>query len=170
MSASTRAPVAASAQAVQSARIAAPFAVIGLHASTVAVTRVEFLARSTPELAATGALVARAARQIQRYLADPGFRFDLPLDPGGSAFQLRVWQALAAIPPGSLRTYGELARALHSAPRAVGQACRANPIPLIVPCHRVIGRQGLGGFMGAVAGDPVAIKRWLLGHEGASPR
>ncbi len=167
MSGSPRPAVAARTPDIQCARIAAPFAVIEVHATAVALTRVEFLARSTAELTPSGALAERAAREIQRYLGDPEFRFELPLDPAGSAFRLRVWRALSAIPPGAVRTYGEIARALHSAARPVGQACGANPIPLIVPCHRVVGRQGLGGFMGAVAGDPIAIKGWLLRHEGA---
>ncbi|MGH8800240.1 MAG: methylated-DNA--[protein]-cysteine S-methyltransferase, partial [Casimicrobiaceae bacterium] len=78
-----------------------------------------------------------------------------------------VWDALATIPVGESRTYGELARSLHTAPRAVGGACGANPIALVIPCHRVVGSQGsLGGFMGVTAGDPIAIKRWLLTHEG----
>ena len=87
--------------------------------------------------------------------------------PGGTAFQRRVWDAIAAIPLAESRTYGEVARGLHSAARAVGQACGANRIALIIPCHRVVGSRGsLGGFMNKDRGDPVAIKRWLLAHEG----
>ena len=85
----------------------------------------------------------------------------------GTQFRERVRQALTKIPVGESRTYGELARQLHTAPRAVGGACGANDIALVVPCHRVVGSQGsLGGFMHAVDGDPLAIKRWLLRHEG----
>ncbi len=106
-------------------------------------------------------------RQLERYLDDPHFRFTLPLAPlarrSGGASGTRS----AGIPVGESRTYGELARQLHTAPRAVGGACGANHIALVIPCHRVVGSQGsLGGFMHAVEGDPLAIKRWLLAHEG----
>ena len=78
-----------------------------------------------------------------------------------------MWKAIAAIPLGQSRTYGEVARMVRSAPRAVGQACGANRVALIIPCHRVVGALGvLGGFMNAHRGDPIAIKRWLLAHEG----
>ncbi len=106
-------------------------------------------------------------RQIERYLADPHYRFTLPLSPAGTPFRRRVWEALSRIPVGESRTYGELARQLHTAPRAVGGACGANDIALVIPCHRVVGSHGsLGGFMHADAGDPLSIKRWLLAHEG----
>ena len=76
------------------------------------------------------------------------------------------WAALQDIPAGTVLTYGELARQLDSAARAIGGACRNNPIPILIPCHRVVGQQGLGGYAGAVTGDPLGIKRWLLRHEG----
>jgi methylated-DNA-[protein]-cysteine S-methyltransferase len=82
-------------------------------------------------------------------------------------FQRRVWQAIATIPVGESRTYAEIAAMVRSSARAVGGACGRNPVALIVPCHRVVGSRGsLGGFMNAAAGEPVAIKRWLLAHEG----
>jgi methylated-DNA-[protein]-cysteine S-methyltransferase len=106
------------------------------------------------------------AAPFAAYFADPSHRIELPLRPSGTAFQRRVRQAIAAIPPGATRTYGELARALGSAARAVGGACRANPYPLIVPCHRVVARTGLGGFAGDRTGRLLDIKRRLLRHEG----
>jgi methylated-DNA-[protein]-cysteine S-methyltransferase len=118
-------------------------------------------------MAPTYGLAERAVRQIERYLADPHFRFTLPLAPEDTAFRQRVRQALEQIPVGESRTYGEIARRLQTAPRAVGGACGANSIAVVVPCHRVVGSHGsLGGFMGVTAGDPLAIKRWLLHHEG----
>ena len=107
-------------------------------------------------------------RQLDDYFADGQSRFDLPLAAGGTAFQHRVWSLMVAIPPGRTRTYGEIARELASAPRAVGQACRANPLPIVVPCHRVVGAQGLGGFAGDTSGRKLAVKRWLLRHEGVA--
>ena len=144
-----------------------PFAVLGIRTAGGSVTGIEYLSKRERAQAPTDAVAERACRQIERYLADPQWSFTLPLAPAGSAFRRRVWHALAKIPVGESRTYGELARALHSAPRAVGGACGANPIALVIPCHRVVGSQGsLGGFMGATDGEPIAIKRWLLTHEG----
>jgi methylated-DNA-[protein]-cysteine S-methyltransferase len=105
-------------------------------------------------------------RQLGGYFADARIPFDLPLHLGGTDFQRRVWAAMQAIPAGQTRTYGAIAAQLGSAPRAVGQACRANPCPIVVPCHRVVGARGLGGFAGDTSGRKLAVKRWLLTHEG----
>jgi methylated-DNA-[protein]-cysteine S-methyltransferase len=106
-------------------------------------------------------------RQLGAYFRDPRFRFDLPMESAGTPFQRRVWEVLRAIPSGETRTYGALAAELGTSPRAVGGACRANPVPLVVPCHRVVAADGLGGFSGATAGPRLAAKRWLLVHEGS---
>ncbi len=152
---------------VYSAKLRTQFAVLGIRTASGAVTGIEYLPMSTRAQAPTDAIAELTCRQIERYLADPQFRFTVPLAPKGTAFRRRVWDAITAIPVGESRTYGELARKLATAPRAVGGACGANPIALVVPCHRVVGSQGaLGGFMGATGGDPIAIKRWLLEHEG----
>jgi methylated-DNA-[protein]-cysteine S-methyltransferase len=87
------------------------------------------------------------------------------LKPAGTLFQQRVWSALLSIPVGSVITYGELARRVESSPRAVGGALRANPIPVLIPCHRVVALSGLGGYAGASEAGQVR-KRWLLAHEG----
>jgi len=99
------------------------------------------------------------------YFQDPGHLIDLSTELLGTAFQRRVWRAIATIPAGSTRTYGALAADLGSSARAVGGACRANPCPLVVPCHRVVARRGLGGFAGDLDGRLLAIKRDLLAHE-----
>ena len=149
------------------AKIRTPFAVLGIRTAGDKVTAIEYLPRTERAQKPTDAVAARAVRELERYLADPHHRFTLPLAPRGTEFQRRVWDAIAAIPVGESRTYGEIARKVRSAPRAVGQACGANPIALVVPCHRVIGSMGsLGGFMNAEGGDPLAVKRWLLEHEG----
>ncbi len=90
----------------------------------------------------------------------------MKLKTGGTDFQQNVWKRLLQIPLGSTATYGQLADELNSSPRAVGNACRGNPCPLVIPCHRVVGKSGLGGFSGQVSGPKLAIKRWLLTHEG----
>jgi len=109
--------------------------------------------------------IANVIDQLQCYFLDPGWRFDLPLAPSGTPFKQRVWQALQSIPPGETKNYGRLATQLCTSARAVGNACRENPIPIVIPCHRVVGAHGLGGYMGSWDGEPVAIKQWLLTHE-----
>jgi len=99
------------------------------------------------------------------YLNNPDAQFTLPLKLNGTPHQQKVWRAMCKIPRGETRSYGELAAELRSAAQAVGQACGANPLPIVVPCHRVVGKSGLGGFMKHGSGDPLDIKRWLLAHE-----
>jgi len=148
------------------AKMKTPFAVLGIRTAAGVVTNIEYLPKSERAKAPDNALAERVMRQVERYFADPEFRFSLPLAAAGTPFRERIREALNAIPVGESRTYGELARRLHTAPRAVGGACGANDIALVVPCHRVVGSQGsLGGFMHAIDGDPLAIKRWLLTHE-----
>lgn len=151
------------------ARFPAPFAVLGITTDGTALTAIAFLPLGTPALSPQDEISRLVCAQLQAYLDDPSFRFDLPLAPHGTVFQTRVWQALRQIPGGSTQSYGELARQLDSAPRAVGQACGANPIPLIIPCHRVLAQGGLGGFMNSTGGEPLAIKQWLLQHERRQP-
>ena len=145
--------------------IAAPTFCVGVCCSEAALLEIRYLepqAESLPE----NALAAEAVRQIRAYLADPAQAFDLPLAVSGSAFQRRVWQQIAAIPLHRTRTYGEIAGLLESAPRAVGQACGANPFPLVIPCHRVIAADGrLGGLARQRGGFLLDVKRWLLSHE-----
>ncbi len=118
-------------------------------------------ARESPE--DDGALVREAERQLRAYFEERSFRFDLPLAPPGTPFQKRVWAALLDIPAGTTTSYGALAATLGSGPRAVGTANGSNPVAVVVPCHRVIGKDGsLTGY-----GGGLPRKRWLLHHEGA---
>ena len=105
-----------------------------------------------------------AVRQLGAYLAGDLDQFDLPLAPAGSEFQQSVYQAMLAIPKGSTRSYGDIAKELGVPPQPVGQACGSNPIPVIIPCHRVVGGAGLGGFSG---NGGVETKIKLLRFEGA---
>lgn len=110
--------------------------------------------------------VRRVAKWMNDYFSSPRqVRGGLPLVPGGTPFQRRVWQALQAIPCGQTLSYGELAQRLGSGARAVAAACRSNPIPLVIPCHRVVAATGPGGYMGKTAGAALAIKQWLIDHE-----
>lgn len=111
------------------------------------------------------AVAKRAAQALDAYFTDPRALLEMPLLLSGTAYRRKVWEAMRAIPVGAVRTYSEIAGAVGGSARAVGGACGANPIPLFVPCHRVVGTSGLGGFsMGG--GRGLAIKRWLLEHEG----
>ena len=89
----------------------------------------------------------------------------LPLCPQGTAFQRKVWYTLRQIPIGQTKTYGELAKELNTSPRALANACRKNPFPLIIPCHRVLAKTGIGGYAGEVTGKLIDIKTTLLQHE-----
>lgn len=150
------------------AKLVAPFAVLGIIIEEDWLTDIEYLPMDTQPLAPQNYLAKEVCRQLQVYLTEPGFRFDLSLHIGGTAHQRRVWQAIQTIPSGKTSSYAEIATQLHSAPRAVGRACGANRIPIIIPCHRVIAKNGgLGGFMNASDGNPLEIKRWLLRHESA---
>jgi methylated-DNA-[protein]-cysteine S-methyltransferase len=147
-----------------------PFATLGITTSATHVTGIRFLSTATPAAAPKRGTIAHlACVQLQAYLEDPRFEFDLPIALSGTRHRLAVWEAMQRIPAGKTRTYGELAHEIRSSARAVGGACGANPIPVVVPCHRVIAAGGdLGGFMGSRAeGFERNIKRWLLGHEGA---
>lgn len=105
-------------------------------------------------------------RQLHAYFSGDLQIFDLPfLFPAATEFQMRVWQQIRKIKYGETRTYGDIAAAIKSGPRAVGGACRANRLLLIVPCHRVVGKSDLGGFMGDPDGRLVRRKQWLLEHE-----
>ena len=150
------------------AKLPTPFALLGIRTEGDALAEIAFLPGTGKPFAPQSRLAARACAQIERYLNDPQFRFDLPLVRQGTEFQRRVWTKIAAIGAGRTRSYGELARELRSAPRAVGQACGANPIPIVVPCHRVLAAGGIGGFAHHQGGFHLAIKRWLLAHEGAA--
>ena len=112
-----------------------------------------------------GEALAPFLAEFRDYFAGRLRRFTLPLAARGTAFQQAVWQALCDIPYGETRSYGDIARALNTPAQAIGQACGANPLPILIPCHRVLGAKGLGGFS---AKGGVETKVWLLRHEGAA--
>jgi methylated-DNA-[protein]-cysteine S-methyltransferase len=105
--------------------------------------------------------------QLEHYFKDPGWRFTLNMGKDGTEFQQRVWKKLQDIPHNKKYTYGDVAKSLSSSPRAVGGACRSNPVPIVVPCHRVVAINGLGGFCGTKNKNSkkLQIKQWLLEHE-----
>ncbi|MBK8173943.1 MAG: methylated-DNA--[protein]-cysteine S-methyltransferase [Rhodospirillales bacterium] len=142
--------------------IATPFGYFTLFEEDHALVAVEWGHAPDPQQASP--LLTEAQTQLDAYFHGHLQRFTLPLRPAGTAFQCRVWTALAAIPFATVVTYGAIARALGTGPRAVAQACSRNPLPIIIPCHRVVGANGtLGGYSG---GDGPSTKRSLLELEG----
>lgn len=139
---------------------------VGIRIEGEALTGIVYLSPESEPRAPVSGLAERAVRQIERYRDDPDAPFDLPLAPAGSEFQRAVWRQISAIPRGRTRTYGELARCVGQNARVVGQACGDNPYPIVVPCHRVVAADGLGGFSHRVDGYLIEAKKWLLKHEG----
>jgi methylated-DNA-[protein]-cysteine S-methyltransferase len=138
---------------------------VGVVTRNERVMEIHYLPPAHRDIPAGNALAARAAEQLERYREDPDARFDLPLAVEGTALQRAVWDAMCAIPRGRTRTYGELARELGADARAIGQACGDNRLPIVIPCHRVVAADGIGGFGHAKRGYLLEAKRWLLMHE-----
>lgn len=154
-----------------SAVIAAPFGRLGIVTDMVdgslMVTQICYLPKTNKLISPKNALAAKVEKQCQKYFKDPDYVFDLPMAKVGTGFQNKVWDQINRIPVGRTLTYGDVAKNIRSAPRAVGQACGSNPYPLIVPCHRVVSATGIGGFAHQSGeGFHREVKTWLLSHEG----
>ncbi len=140
--------------------IDSPLGKLTLTSSAGALTALDWnLANSHTD---TDPVLEEAARQLHQYFAGERPGFDLPMQPHGTVFQKRVWAAMVEIPCGKTATYGGLARQLESAPRAIGGACGRNPLPIVIPCHRVVAGAGKGGYSGL---GGLTTKDWLLNHE-----
>lgn len=147
----------------------APFSLLGVTLTRGKVSGIDFLdseksiseASEMPEISKSA---QKVKNELDRYFEDGLYQIDLSVELVGSPFQLKVWQTLLKIKPGHTVSYGMLARQLNSSARAIGGACRTNPVPIIVPCHRVISRQGLGGYTGDDE-QRIDYKRCLLLHE-----
>ncbi len=145
--------------------LSSPFGVLSVFVEDGAVVALDW---GRADQSATGEGLEWVVAELKAYLSGRPMSFSVPVNPAGGAFQRRVWQRLRQIPWGTTVTYGELARALGTAPRAVAGACARNPIPIIIPCHRVVGSGGaLGGYS---CGDGIASKAALLALEGVSLR
>ena len=147
------------------AKLPAPFGMLGIRCVDDALIGIDFLHASEQPQRAASVLAESVCEQLLRYFENPDAEFRVQLKLTATPHQQKVWQAMRSIPRGETRSYGDLATELHSSAQAVGQACGANPIPIVIPCHRVVGKAGLGGFMHRASGDPLEIKRWLLKHE-----
>jgi methylated-DNA-[protein]-cysteine S-methyltransferase len=144
--------------------IAAPFGAVGISVRGLQVS-IDLMTQQSPEKTATHKLVVSLSQQVVHYLDNAKHEFNIPLMHKGTSYQRRVWQAVSAIPRGHVLTYSEVAEQIGSGPRAVANACGANHLPLVIPCHRVVAKSGLGGFMNGADGG-LEIKKWLLKHEG----
>jgi len=142
---------------------------LGVRTRGDAVVEIRYLPLGTPLAAAKNALAEKAARQLERYRDDPDATFDFPVTIEGTALERGVWEAMRAIPRGGTRTYGEIAKQLGAhfpvTARDIGQACGENRLPIVIPCHRVVAADGIGGFGHATSGYLLEAKRWLLNHE-----
>ncbi|CAH1212650.1 Methylated-DNA--protein-cysteine methyltransferase [Candidatus Nitrotoga sp. BS] len=147
------------------AKLSTPFGMLGIRCEVDVLTDIDFLEQDASPQAPSQAFAREVCEQLQSYFIDPNFHFNISLKLNGTAHQTKVWQAMSAIPPGQTRNYGDIAKVLASCPRAVGQACGANPIPIVIPCHRVVSKSGIGGFIRQRSGDALDIKLWLLEHE-----
>jgi len=145
-----------------------PLGKLGARLQDERITRLDYLGNRATLKPATTSAGRQVVAQLAHYFADPQSRFSLPFELHGTDFQRRVWRALTRILPGKTLTYGELAGKLGSGARAVGNACRNNPVSIIVPCHRVVSASGIGGYSGKTDGREINRKQWLLTHEGVS--
>ncbi|NOQ81754.1 MAG: methylated-DNA--[protein]-cysteine S-methyltransferase [Methylophaga sp.] len=146
--------------------IESPIGRLHVSTDTECVTKVEwFKSPKTNSELAPSHLAEQTSKQVEEYFNRAHNDWSLPLVKCGTEFQQKVWHYLQTIPLGETRYYSDVAKALNSSAQAVGNACRANPFVIIVPCHRVISKSGLGGYDGQTSGQNIVIKQWLLDHE-----
>jgi methylated-DNA-[protein]-cysteine S-methyltransferase len=141
---------------------------VGVATRDGVVAELKYLPLAFASVLPVNGLAERAARQLEAYRRDANARFDLPVVVEGTPLQKAVWQAMCAIPRGRTRTYGDVARELDADPRDIGQCCGDNRLPLVIPCHRIVAADGIGGFAHATSGYLLEAKRWLLMHEAAA--
>ncbi len=154
--------------ALFSAIVTAPFGGVGIRVDDGQLKELAYLPRSYEARTARDPVSKEVAAQLRAYLKNPDFEFTLDLPEVGTVHQRKVWKVIRAIPRGEVLTYGQVAKLIRSAPRAVGQACGANWFPVAIPCHRVTAAGGIGGFGGYALHDGGFhhdVKRWLLQHE-----
>lgn len=150
--------------------LATPFRRIGLRFNNESLAAVDFLDAEEEEVTSLEIPVLQAVAEIKQYCHSADHQMNIALHLEGTDFQKRVWQAIAGIPRGEVRSYGQLAEQLKSSARAVGNACAANPVPVVIPCHRVVASDNLGGYCGETFEKSprglMRVKAWLLLHEG----
>jgi methylated-DNA-[protein]-cysteine S-methyltransferase len=142
-----------------------PLGTIGIVVQNDKLTHLEFLPDSSTNIQPQNKYSEKVITQLNQYFANPLYEFTINFHVEGTAFQQTVWRALQNISSGEILTYGMLAKKLKTGPRAIGQACRTNRIPLIIPCHRIVATNHKGGYAGTTNGRFMEIKTWLLKHE-----
>lgn len=145
--------------------IEVPFGQLLVSASDHWVTGIELNTTRASRVTAVSELITNMSEQLRDYFVQAHNHWSLPLANQGTVFQNKVWSYLQTIPVGKTRTYAEVAISLNTSARAVGNACRANPFMIVVPCHRVISSTSIGGYYGKTKGDEIMVKQWLLDHE-----
>jgi methylated-DNA-[protein]-cysteine S-methyltransferase len=147
--------------------IDSPVGKLGLLFVDNCIAKISFLPPKTSLITPKNNIERRVVAKIKRYFCNYRCSFYLPLAICGTLLQRKIWRALQKIPVGKVTTYGELAKKLKTGPRVIGNACRLNPLPIIIPCHRVIAANGLGGYCGR-SSKAIRIKKYLLAAEGIS--
>ncbi len=142
-----------------------PVGKVGIRATQEHLLSIEYVDDSTSLLKPKTTMAKEAVEQLLCYFADPTYAFNIPMSLNVKPFQQNVLSALQQIPVGKTQTYNDIAKLLNTGPRPIGNACRTNPIPIIIPCHRVVAENNLGGYSGSKKGRLLEIKRWLLTHE-----
>lgn len=145
--------------------IETPFGRITLIASEYYLQGIDLFHTQPDTVSQSSPITQQLSRELKDFFVEAHNVWSIPLMYAGTDFQQKVWQHLRTIPIGETRTYSEVAQAVNSSARAIGNACRANPFPIVVPCHRVVSKSGLGGFAGKIEGHEMTVKQWLLDHE-----
>ncbi len=143
----------------------APFGPIRLHADEYGLQQIELFPIPSNVANRASTILQKLEQQLTVYFSNAQIQWEISLPTKGTAFQQKVWRYMQAIPVGETRSYGEVAKALNSSAQAVGNACRANYFPIVIPCHRIVSQSGLGGFAGQTEGNEITVKQWLLNHE-----
>lgn len=144
-----------------------PIGWLGICVTPHGLSKIDFLSQAPKKISRSTDQASDVISCLEAYFKNAYHIFDVPIALDVSDYHRQVLNALKEIPVGSVSTYGALAKKLNTSARAVGGACRRNPLPLIIPCHRVVSASGLGGFAGATEGRLLEIKQWLLNHERA---
>jgi methylated-DNA-[protein]-cysteine S-methyltransferase len=144
--------------------ISTPVANLGMQIDDSSLYGLSWLPKNYPVKISKTGVAREVFIAIQTYIQSGEPLPPVPIQLVGSVFQIKIWKALKDIPMGTVVSYGDLAKQLKTSSRAIGQACRTNPVVLFIPCHRVVSVNGIGGYMGIQ--KKINIKKWVLHHEG----
>ena len=138
---------------------------LGIVVTNNQIAKIDYLSSKACLISPKNLITRRVVAKIKKYFCNPKLKFDWAMNLNGTVLQVKIWQALQKIPSGKTITYGELARKIGTSPRVIGNACRRNPLPIIIPCHRVVAASGLGGYCDNINSGVVKIKERLLRYE-----